>query len=1067
MSSFRGLGATRAEDSENDDDCSNSTSSNIIHQDSDDDEPIHDDDIDIGFRRHQYETAGNRQRHRPRRSRQQAKDDAIYGIFLEEPDRQSHTKTYNNNNDHAVPKGAPIFVPASKKNEEKDPPLFVQSTTVDETHPSQPTTKKTEEETPEEREMQEQQKSADQYFQSLLQQAQSRKKRRRDEPPGDTSNRASMPIHMDWEQPQNSSPPKKKDPTVAIWEKHEKGIGSKLLFKMGWKGSGGLGSNRRKFQSTNTDANNNTKNDNTTTTNITKTTTTSTSSSEPTSKKGISRPVEVVVRPANLGLGFGNFKEMSKLKSNLQIEATVRGIQLPKMKQKRGVLDIMDMDMNNNNYDNDNDNDEDDNNLGPSNRNASSAIPTTQELMTQQAWKRRKTKRAPPKIIPYQDLVAQHEQQNIGQQPVIIDMRGPSSASAGTGTASEGKVPLGEELLHNITFMLNTHENQLHSYSQIIKSTERKEMSLQSEITDLHRQQDEAKNRREMLEHAMTVVQKIENIAQQEQQSQQSPSSTSNSNKTIDQVTQWIEELGASFTPDDRVELKFWQTLAPALLSPILEIKLKQWDPLGPMQPTKVLLDSIIHMRWRKSRNQNLQDKEALSELRNSILQNQLLPRIKQVLESNRWDPSLQTEVVLDMYEYLQSLTQAESAKDVPSVNEENYPEDQVLSGGPIDEDHADISMDANLSDFLRKELVLDTIYPKIQATLSHWKPSLQPGNRMVLEQRLDLWILPWIPHLDHPAIFSNLLSDCKRKLKSSLSHLQRKLGKVDDIEFVRAAMEILKPWTRVYDVKGLQRMCSEYITPYLARALAKQKVHRDASKQVWTSVRLTFEMHACGILSTIEFLSLMEAELLCHWASKVNEMMEAKDVSVQQAATIYCLWKKEILVNPYSKSITLKPSVQLLQNDDRICRIFYMVLRMIELMYQSKMDEVEDLYPPPTNYHVVSARRTKERQHLVQDEFVRMESRSQSEFDARLRLRRRQIDTPSFRDVVEEFASERGILFQPRMGAKALKDGKQVFMFGDIPIYIEGDVIFAAQQASVWRPTSLDQLMDSTEGKD
>ena len=47
-------------------------------------------------------------------------------------------------------------------------------------------------------------------------------------------------------------------------------------------------------------------------------------------KKGISRPVEVVVRPNGLGLGFGNFKEQSQLKVNRQIEAEVRGIELPK-----------------------------------------------------------------------------------------------------------------------------------------------------------------------------------------------------------------------------------------------------------------------------------------------------------------------------------------------------------------------------------------------------------------------------------------------------------------------------------------------------------------------------------------------------------------------------------------------------------------------------------------------------------------------------------------------------------------------------------------------------------------
>ena len=40
-----------------------------------------------------------------------------------------------------------------------------------------------------------------------------------------------------------------------------------------------------------------------------------------TKSKGISRPIQVKVRPANLGLGFGNFKEATQLKSNRQLEA--------------------------------------------------------------------------------------------------------------------------------------------------------------------------------------------------------------------------------------------------------------------------------------------------------------------------------------------------------------------------------------------------------------------------------------------------------------------------------------------------------------------------------------------------------------------------------------------------------------------------------------------------------------------------------------------------------------------------------------------------------------------------
>lgn len=44
------------------------------------------------------------------------------------------------------------------------------------------------------------------------------------------------------------------------------------------------------------------------------------------------------------------------------------------------------------------------------------------------------------------------------------------------------------------------------------------------------------------------------------------------------------------------------------------------------------------------------------------------------------------------------------------------------------------------------------------------------------------------MPHLDHPAIFANVLSDFK-------------IGKFNDMYFVRAAKDILKPsCMRVYD---------------------------------------------------------------------------------------------------------------------------------------------------------------------------------------------------------------------------------------------------------------------------
>lgn len=74
--------------------------------------------------------------------------------------------------------------------------------------------------------------------------------------------------------------------TLGTWEKHTKGIGSKLLQKFGFKGR--LGAN----------------------------------------ESGVSKPIEVVVRPNGLGLGFGDFKEATVSKTNREIEAEWRGVPL-------------------------------------------------------------------------------------------------------------------------------------------------------------------------------------------------------------------------------------------------------------------------------------------------------------------------------------------------------------------------------------------------------------------------------------------------------------------------------------------------------------------------------------------------------------------------------------------------------------------------------------------------------------------------------------------------------------------------------------------------------------------
>ena len=271
------------------------------------------------------------------RSSKRRREEAIYGVFLEEQDedeaRLDRRRRKRNKplfKDTSAALQAPLFVKGDVLVQQDDEPEKEKETEETNQEQSTQTSPHTEKQPPTEEELarQAQRQQANQKFLDLLNRAQRNRKRpptsqtTRDEqpaPPNETSesaarnvpvtatsidnnNDAKMPalglghglglgLGLQTPMAAPTPTPAKKDPNLGTWEKHTKGIGMKLLAKMGYKGSGGLGSKRRQAEQ----------------------------------KTGISRALQVKVRPANLGLGYGGFKEASTLKVNRQLEAQVRG----------------------------------------------------------------------------------------------------------------------------------------------------------------------------------------------------------------------------------------------------------------------------------------------------------------------------------------------------------------------------------------------------------------------------------------------------------------------------------------------------------------------------------------------------------------------------------------------------------------------------------------------------------------------------------------------------------------------------------------------------------------------
>lgn len=754
--------------------------------------------------------------------------------------------------------------------------------------------------------------------------------------------------------------PIKVDPNLGKWEKHTKGIGMKLLAKMGYSGSGGLGAQRK------IDA-------------------------EGPSKGGISRPVEVVVRPTNLGLGFGNFKEAAKLKVNQEIEAEIRGEELPKIKEEK-KSEVMGAPLH-----------------------KRSALQTTDELMGQESWKRGvnqiSRKRQKRTIVPYTELLQTEH------QPVIIDMRGPSTPN------TSGEVPLAAELLHNVSMLLNTYENKLHSTSHFLIASNHKLQSLQSDLDGMERRQAKGRQRIAKLQEILKVVDSIDDLFIR-------------SDVHVgmsDRAQLMVEELRGSLSEEDRSALQFDQVLVPSLLSPFINSLLNQWKPLaeGPDKAASIV-NSLLNL------GSNSNDVEVGLERKLSILSRDLLPKLKAGYESTQWNPIRDVEAGVALYEaLLNSVDKHSSLPNVP-VDDSNV----FLAGDP---DHI------SLRDTLARELLRKTIFPKIMRVLSLWKPHLNATETRV-HDGLESWLLPWLPHLDHPATISQILSDLARKLRSSLSCLNR--GVVVKEDFLRSSMATLRPWRPILKKETVFDLTSKYIIPRVLKSLSSISIEFYPNQQDWFVINTLIDLYNTGLMSHLEFVSLVEGEVLASWADDLYSHLQSQaGLNPEQLALFYFGWKLRVFGPPSSMSH------RLLQRDEVICRIFYSGLKMIETAAMSATQRVDLGAPKTSTYREVLARRSKEERLRNEDDLERLQSKDSVDFRKRV-IGRQFGASATFLEVVEDVAREHDISFRPRTGGKSCTDdGKPIFLFGMVPIYLDTNVIFALQE-SIWTPLAMEDLV-------
>ncbi|CAM9140343.1 unnamed protein product [Chrysoparadoxa australica] len=483
--------------------------------------------------------------------------------------------------------------------------------------------------------------------------------------------------------PAPKKPPVKLNKDFASWEKHTKGIGSKLLAKMGFAGRLG------KDQS------------------------------------GVTRHVEVKVRPAGIGLGFGNFKEASALKANREIEADRQGKTLEELDKQMGI--------------------------DSGKKKAKSKAEAGAEAGM---WRKgASSKRRKRQYVTSAELIEQLHEEGLAtegkERQVIVDMRGPQVKHLSTlediefDAADQGLVAgeppkLGQELLHNVTMLVEQAEHEARAAHGALAAEDNR-------VKVLKRDRDEIKRRYagdgERVSRLETVGGLLQKVSEKVESSPESVTVAALLNlfKTLrDQFPEEFTVFGLSH-------------LAPGLATPLIKRELDGWEPLA--EPGKL---ADVLGRW-----QQVLEAEAASEgAFGAIVDKVVLPSVRSALV-NDWEVT-EPEAAVELTKTLNLLMGSESLKDV--LAQAVVPKLTAAVAKWTAKEPPLHKWVLPWLPHLKKEL--KDLYPQIRRRLAQSLGSWLPGDGVDAAG----WIKPWSGVFDERSMLALLSKAIIPKLALTLS---------------------------------------------------------------------------------------------------------------------------------------------------------------------------------------------------------------------------------------------------------------------------------------------------------
>lgn len=281
----------------------------------------------------------------------------------------------------------------------------------------------------------------------------------------------------------------------------------------------------------------------------------------------------------------------------------------------------------------------------------------------------------------------------------------------------------------------------------------------------------------------------------------------------------------------------------------------------------------------------------------------------------------------------------------------------------------------------------------------------------------LDTWVLPWIPVMGTAQI-STLLEDVRRKLQQSVASVSASVG-----------VKLLLPFKGVLDAQNWAQLQARCVLAKIEGLL--RQVEIDPSEQrleSWQEALVWSELVSPDAFG----MALLESGFWKKWFGILGIWLHQPDVDLEQVQQWYTSWKQHF-PKPIQTCAQVQPQ-------------FRAALRL--------MLAASDGDLPPTEQFVPVKVDASSKHGPAGDDGVHNGGDNKKPSTSSRPI----WQEASLKELLEEAAEEAGMLF---MATNRKQEGNPVFTFGNVPVWLDRDLVVAQlQPGAAWQPIPITQLI-------